>query len=61
MGRVLLLAGASEGELKDFLLRAKQSSTFDEEFRMSLAGEGMTEAFSSQFPEFFKEGNDDED
>lgn len=61
MGRVLLLAGASEGELKDFLLRAKRSSTFDEEFRMSLAGEGMTEAFSSQFPEFFKEGNDDED
>lgn len=61
MGRVLLLAGAPEGELKDFLLRAKQSSAFDEEFRMSLAGEGMTEAFSSQFPEFFKEGNDDED
>ena len=61
MGRVLLLAGAPEGELKNFLLRAKQSSAFDEEFRMSLAGEGMTEAFSSQFPEFFEEGNDDED
>lgn len=61
MGRVLLLAGASERELKDFLLRAKESSAFDEEFRTSLAGEGMTEAFSSQFPEFFKEGNDDED
>ena len=61
LGRVLLLAGATEGELEDFLLRAKQSSAFDEEFRMSLAEEGMTEAFSSQFPEFFKKGNDDED
>ena len=60
-GRVLLLAGAPEGELKEFLLKAKQSSAFAEEFRTSLEREGMIEAFASQFPEFFQEGNDDED
>lgn len=61
MGRVLLLAGAPEGELKEFLFQAKRLRAFREEFRRSLEREGMTEAFSSQFPEFFKEGNDDED